>query len=63
VEKYRGCRLPPFVGEGMLGMLASSICRGRNAGNVGFLFTCTLAYLVLLGVQRFVFFYSGDLLL
>jgi hypothetical protein len=42
---------------------ATSICSKRNAGNVGSLFTCTSTYLVLLGVQRFVFFYGGELLL
>jgi hypothetical protein len=33
----------------------------RNAENVGSLFTCTLANLVLFGVQRLVFFYGGEL--
>jgi hypothetical protein len=42
---------------------ATSICSGRNAGNVGLLFTCTSVDLVLLGVQRFMFFYGGELLL
>jgi hypothetical protein len=36
---------------------------GRNAGNVGSLFTCTSANLVLFRVQRFVLFYGGELLL
>jgi hypothetical protein len=36
---------------------------GRNARNVGSLFTCTLANLVLFGVQRFMFFYGGELVL
>jgi hypothetical protein len=36
---------------------------GRNAGNIGFLYTCTSVNLVLFGVQRFVFFYGDELLL
>jgi hypothetical protein len=44
------------------GLSATSICNGRNARNVGSLFTCTSMDLVLLGVQRFVF-YGGELLL
>jgi hypothetical protein len=36
---------------------------GRNTGNVGSLFTCTSVNLVLFGVQMFMFFYGGELLL
>ena len=59
MENYRG-----EVSE----LSATSICvlgapcthSGRNAGNVGSLFTCTSVNLVLFGVQRFVFIFDGE---